>query len=256
MDDPLDQRNQDLKIEHTERVREAILDIGRSLNLSANLLRLAEAAALFHDIGRFEQYYTYRTFMDSKSVDHAVLGAEILRSENVLKMLDDDEARILQCAVLYHNRLAIPSNEDEVCLFFSRLLRDADKIDVYQVVTEYYQISHKALNESIQLNLPDRPEISDSVLQDIRNRQVVHKDHLRTLTDFKLLQMGWIYDMHFKRTFEIVRERRYLDLILRSMPVGPDVRELGMQLQNDLDAFCDDSVNKPIPRLIRIQNTV
>ncbi|MBL7226115.1 MAG: HD domain-containing protein [Desulfobacteraceae bacterium] len=44
----------DLKADHTSRVCEAIVNIGRSLDLSREDLCLAEAAALLHDIGRFE----------------------------------------------------------------------------------------------------------------------------------------------------------------------------------------------------------
>jgi len=243
MDDPDDQRNLDLKIRHTQRVCDVILDIGQSLNLDEGELRLAAATALLHDIGRFEQYQKYRTFMDSKSEDHATLGTQVLEKHNVLEFLIPDEIRIIRCAVLYHNRLTIPTDEDETCLFFSQLLRDADKIDVYKVVTDYYQIAHEELNETIQLDLPDLPGISDSVYNDLQNKQVVSKDHLHNLNDFKLLQMGWIYDMHFKRTFEIVRERHYLDLILESMPDDPAIIQIGLQLKSDLEHFCMDSID-------------
>ena len=49
------QRNIDLKEEHTRRVCTEILDIGKSLALNKENLRLAEVIALFHDVGRFEQ---------------------------------------------------------------------------------------------------------------------------------------------------------------------------------------------------------
>jgi HD superfamily phosphohydrolase YqeK len=238
MGNPDEQRNLDLKIEHTHRVCEVILDIGQSLSLNTEDLRLAEAAALLHDVGRFEQYWKYRTFMDSKSEDHAKLGVSVLEKKSVLEDLDENDARIIRCAVLYHNRLIIPEEEDGRCLLHCRLLRDADKIDVYKVVTDYYQIAHESPNEAIQLDLPDRPEISVSVMEDIRNKQVVKKEHLQTLNDFKLLQMGWIYDINFPHTFDLIRERQYLDLILQSMPIRPDIHELGRQLETDLDRFC------------------
>ena len=41
---------------------------------------------------------------------------------------------------------------------------------------------------------------------------------LKTLNDFKLLQIGWIYDVNFGRTFQIVRERGYLERIRESIP--------------------------------------
>ena len=249
MDDPMHQRNLDLKVDHTRRVCQAILDVGKSLDLSPAELRLAEAIALLHDVGRFEQYHVYQTYVDSKSEDHAKLGIRVLEKHNILTEIDESESSIIRCSILYHNRLMIPEIQDKPCLFYSRLIRDADKLDVYKVVTDYYQVAHKEYNETIQLDLPDRPEITESVVKDIRDKQVVHKDYLRTLNDFKLLQMGWIYDMHFKRSFEIVRERRYLDLILQSMPDHPDIQELGLQLQNDLEQFCARPPDIPLSYL-------
>ena len=42
-------------------------------------MRIAEAVALLHDVGRFEQYKRYGTFNDRKSVNHAALGVEIMK---------------------------------------------------------------------------------------------------------------------------------------------------------------------------------
>jgi len=78
------QQNIDIKYEHSKRVAEEILRIGKQSGLNEDELRLAEIIALFHDIGRFEQYDRYRTFSDSKSQDHAELGIRILVSQNVL----------------------------------------------------------------------------------------------------------------------------------------------------------------------------
>ena len=85
-DDPIVQENMDLKAEHTRRVCEAILDVGRSLRLSAEDLCLAETSALLHDIGRFEQYRCYRTFADYKSEDHAALGVKVIQTERALEV--------------------------------------------------------------------------------------------------------------------------------------------------------------------------
>jgi hypothetical protein len=41
----------------------------------------------------------------------------------------------------------------------------------------------------------------------------VKVESLKTLNDFKLLQMGWVYDINFPRTFQLIRERGYLKMI-------------------------------------------
>jgi hypothetical protein len=52
-----------LKKDHSKRVYGEIIRIGRSLGLSGDSFRFAEITALFHDVGRFEQYFRHRTFL-------------------------------------------------------------------------------------------------------------------------------------------------------------------------------------------------
>jgi hypothetical protein len=68
-----DQKNISLKEHHTERVCENIVEISKRLSLDGHSTMLAEAIALFHDIGRFPQYARYKTFRDSVSVNHGLL---------------------------------------------------------------------------------------------------------------------------------------------------------------------------------------
>ena len=217
-DDLIVQENIDLKAQHTRRVCKAIIDIGASLDLSEEELCIAEAAALLHDIGRFEQYRRYRTFSDYRSEDHAALGVKIIQANRVLDGLEPAAADIIVRAVQYHNRVTLPVGEKDRCLFFLKLLRDADKVDIWRVVTEYYEHAGNHRNQTIELDLPDIDRLSDPVYEALMNGKPVRMDDLRTLHDFKLLQIGWIYDVNFPRTFQIVQERRYLEKIHDTLP--------------------------------------
>ena len=131
------QQNIDIKREHTERVTEEIINIGKQLGLNDNELNLAEIIALFHDIGRFEQYDRYKTFSDYKSENHAELGIKILKQYDVLDLLDENLQKVILCSIKYHNWPSLPAKETKTCLFYSRLIRDADKLDIWRVVTDY-----------------------------------------------------------------------------------------------------------------------
>lgn len=219
-EDPDIQKNIDLKSEHTRRVCENILDIGRGLGLSSKDLFVAEAAALLHDIGRFEQYRRYRTFVDSKSEDHAALGVKIVRENEVLKGFESGSADTVLRAVACHNRLAVPADGDAQFLLILRMLRDADKIDIWRVVTEYYRRSDNSRNQAVELDLPDTGDISDSVYEALMAGRPARMADLRVLNDFKLLQIGWIFDLNFPRSFEIVRDTGYLEAIRDALPRG------------------------------------
>jgi HD superfamily phosphodiesterase len=237
---PDHRRNIELKAEHSRRVCEEILDVGMSLKLGLEELCLAETTALLHDIGRFEQYTRYGTFVDLVSEDHAVLGIRVLREEGVLERLDVGNRELILRIISYHNRAAIPENETEKCLYFSRLLRDADKLDIWRVVTNYYTQRTAGRNETVELNLPDGPGISDRVYEDLMGGKIVRVDNLRTLNDFKVLQMGWVFDVNFPRTFQLVRERRYLEIIRDTLPPSDRVSEIFARVHSCLEKHCQN----------------
>ncbi|MFO7963175.1 MAG: HD domain-containing protein [Desulfobacterales bacterium] len=222
-DDPVIQRNIDLKLRHTLRVCREVVAIGAELGLKERDLSLSETTALFHDIGRFEQYARYRTFSDSRSVNHARLGADILLDQGILDGLEEKDLilRIVSC----HNCAVLPSHEDENFLFFSRLLRDADKLDIWRVVTDYYQEKENGVrNGTIELDLPDTPGISKKIRDRLINGETILFHSMKNLNDFKLLQVGWVYDVNFSPTFKRIEERGILAKLRRSLPDSADVR--------------------------------
>src|SRR6185369_2428225 len=81
--DPAAFRNIVLKEEHTYAVCANMDRLTRSLQLEGHERRLAAAVALFHDVGRFEQYRRFGTFRDADSVNHAHLGVRVLMEEGI-----------------------------------------------------------------------------------------------------------------------------------------------------------------------------
>lgn len=220
------QTNIDIKEKHTGRVTEEIICIGKELGLSDDELKLAEVIALFHDIGRFEQYYRYRTFSDQKSEDHAELGIKILLRNNVLGKVDEEIQKLIFCSIRYHNRPSLPGDETKICLFYSRLIRDADKLDILRVISKYYQDKDGIRNEALVLELADTPGISEEVYQDLMNKRIVNIKQVRNLNDFKLLQAGWIYDINFKPTLDCIKKRGYLENIKSVLPESEQTQRI------------------------------
>lgn len=218
VDDPGMRENISLKAEHTRRVCENIVEIATSLGLAPPDLATAEAAALLHDIGRFEQYRRYRTFADGRSEDHGALGASIIRENGVLADASPADADVVNRAVACHNRIAVPEDADGRFLLILKLLRDADKLDIWRVVTAYYRRTTGERNPAVELDLPDGEGVSDSVYQGLMAGRPIRMADLRVLNDFKLLQMGWVYDLNFSKSFQMVAERGYLEAIRHALP--------------------------------------
>lgn len=215
-----------LKENHSRRVCAEILAIGRSLSLSPHALHLAELTALLHDVGRFEQYRRYGTFVDAKSVNHAGLSVEIVQSHKVLEHIDEALRNLILRVIACHNRACLPEDGTEAFLFFAKLLRDADKLDIFRVVTDYYIQSENHRNKAIELDLPDTDGFSDEVYQNLMHRRAVDIRHLKNLNDFKLLQVGWIFDINFTASFTAVRARRYLEKIETALPASDKLQKM------------------------------
>jgi hypothetical protein len=237
-EDPVTQQNMDMKEYHTRRVCTEIIDIGKSMDLIQKDLHLAEVIALLHDVGRFVQYARYGTFLDLRSEDHAQLGIKILRENSVLKGIDPSTRQLILCAIAYHNHTELPKGETERCLFFTKLLRDADKLDIWRVVTDYYSKRNETHNEVIELGLPDTPEISDEVFKELMAGKSVKVERLKTLNDLKLLQMGLVYDINFPRTFQLIRERAYLEMIRDVLPRSQKTLKVYSRVQSYLEENC------------------
>ncbi|GAF85479.1 unnamed protein product, partial [marine sediment metagenome] len=153
--------NLKLKEEHTRRTCEETLYLAKELGLSSSQKRIADVIALFHDIGRFEQFVKYRTYNDPRSVNHCLLGLEVLRRAKVLEEVAGPDRQLIEKAIEYHGLRELPPDLNGRCLLFSKLIRDADKIDVLYVVTDYYkQYADNPETFKLELELPDGPGYS------------------------------------------------------------------------------------------------
>lgn len=215
-----------LKREHTERVCTEISGLGRALGLAEQDLCLAVLTALFHDIGRFEQYARFGTFVDRRSQDHAALGVSILRQNAVLAPFEAATRHLVERVIAYHNRAGLPAHESPRCLFFAKLLRDADKLDILKILCDYYHRDQGARNGALELDLPDTPGFSQAVCRDLRHQRMVEIKQVKNLNDFKLLQIGWVFDVNFKPTFMRIQSRGYLDRIAAALPGGEPLESL------------------------------
>lgn len=200
--------NIQIKIDHSLRVYYAIIEIAESLALSGHDLFLAKLTGLFHDIGRFKQYAVYKTFSDSKSEDHAKLGLDVIKENSLFDTLSKEDQELISNTIYYHNKRYIPKASKREAMFF-KLLRDADKLDIYKVVTENLLVNNN--NKTLTLDLPDQLSLSPENYSDIMAHKIVDKNNLHTRYDFLFLVVSWVYDINYKKTMELIIKHEYLN---------------------------------------------
>lgn len=218
-------KNCELKRTHSLRVADIAYDLGTKLSLSENECYILKIAGLYHDIGRFEQVKKYNTFSDSKSEDHGNLGRKVIEENHFLDGLDKNKVNLILVCVELHNKLSIPDNLDNETKKFLKIIRDADKIDIFDLSLEYYESVKKDPDSAISLDLPDTEDVNDAVIDDIKSHNMVKMENLSTVNDFKLLQGAWVFDLNFKETIEVFEKRNYLKRLSATLPSESKVTE-------------------------------
>lgn len=206
------QQNIVLKELHTEFVVAHCRALAEELGLSEKDTVLAEMIGLFHDVGRFRQYTVYRTFNDRISVNHAMLGLKILRDMPLLKQMLTADRQTFTFAISQHNALKIEGAESARDLLFARLIRDADKLDIYRVLqpmlkpsdgSGYSEILERCFLEGRQCDFAD----------------------IKTEDDRKVVRLLWLYDIHFACTMHKILDRGYAEEIIRHLPDNETTRK-------------------------------
>ena len=224
------QFNIKLKEEHTLRVCENILSISNSIGLHEDSILIAQTIALFHDVGRFGQYVKYRTFSDYRSENHAMLGIKVLEEFKVLDILPEYEKEIILKAIGYHNVCVLPDGEDERCILFSKLIRDADKLDIFGILAKYYEtpgdFPHFKGGGTSGIN-----GYSEKVVLDVLNSRNVLYTDVKTSHDMKLLRLSWIFDINFKYTLLQIKERGFIEKIIKALPSNEEILKVSKYIE-------------------------
>jgi HD superfamily phosphohydrolase YqeK len=225
-DDEFVSTNLTYKEVHSFEVAKICWLIAESLHVTEEEVLLAETIGLLHDTGRFPQFVRYKTYRDSISENHAMLGVKVLKEAEILDTLSRREKDIILTAILYHNSFILPELPKSHDLF-SRIIRDADKLDIFRFIleSEGKRITGE-LQKTIHLELDDFPTCSDAMAESILNNQCCLYRDLKTAHDFKMLQLSWVFDINYPYTFKLLQERNYLSSLGSLLPQDPKILQL------------------------------
>ena len=189
------------KYHHSYRVMNVMELLATKLNMSKKDIYLAKVIGLLHDIGRFEQDKLYNSFKDGK-FDHGNYGLTVLKETNFLNKINIDKSdyEVVYKAIDNHNQFKINDGLTERELLFAKLIRDADKLDIL------YALGNQNIKEVLK---QDDEEISQKISKDFfKNNQGNVKD-IKSKNDGLIINFGYIYDINFKETYQIIYENKY-----------------------------------------------
>lgn len=220
------QLNFDIKKEHSQRVADISLHLAEKLEFPEEQCQLAYFIGLFHDIGRFQQLVEFNTFQDEESVDHAELAVKILTEEAVFKKFDFAGNDLFLKAIANHNKLKLQNGLSEQELKFARLIRDADKLDILKVLTDYYTSRNAPANHTLTWDLPKGNVVSPVVAKEVLAGRLVSKKNIASEIDVKIMQLSWVFDLNFRPSFEHLFKDRFLERIYNTLSKNDLVIEI------------------------------
>ena len=231
------------KYDHTFRVVAIARKIVADIDIDENTKKLALIASLLHDISRFKQWSEYKTYNDETSFDHGNMSYEILKENNYIEkyVSDKKEQDIILNAVAKHNKRYLESVNDIEYDFVARVVRDADKIDILKtqyigINDPHYRITHAdgEVFETI---------ITDALIDDILRHEPSKNENVKTYFDGVIRSLGFLFDINFKKTFEIVKEDKIIEQkidYLRKYVNNPKIDLIEQEINKYIDEKIGD----------------
>lgn len=215
---------------HSYRVKAYVEEIARSEGISGEDFEVAGLCGLLHDVGRFPQANFKRSFNDvATAFDHGNEGAGMLESGLVDKFITldmpTDTKEIVVAAARNHNKRKIESGLSERVLKFVKLTRDADKLDIL-------------VKQGMQITDTDLP-MREDYLEALEKGKPVLMGADESAAERTLRYLGYIFDLEFSRSYQIVFERKIVD------------KKVGLLIEKTTDKELVERLKKIRSRLTR-----
>lgn len=233
----------ELKIKHTFRTVEVAKKIAEDLNLNEEQKLLAELISLLHDIGRFEQLRIYDTFKDKDSIDHANLGVKILFEDGLIRNFIENTKYddIIYKAIRNHNKFKIEDGLNNEELLQARIVRDADKTDIFRVFVEDIEKNNNVLYNYKEIA---KETISPKVMENFEKYEQADRNKFDRNIDSYINIISFIFDYNYITGLKIIKEKNYIERIMQPICIYKETKEQMKKVIKIADTYINERIEK------------
>ena len=132
--------------------------------------------------------------------------------------------------------MELPAGLDEDVLLFAQLIRDADKIDIYYIIAQFYKkYEENPDGFQLEVELPDTPAVTAKILEDLlAGRRIDYRD-LNSWNDMKLCQLSWVYDVNFVPTLKRIKRGGFIEMIVGFLPKTEQIKAAADAVKNYIE---------------------
>lgn len=222
----------DHKIQHSLRVAMTARELAEVLSLPSEEVSLAYLIGLVHDLGRFQQYCEYGTFVDRDSRDHAAMGAELLFDQGLIRNFIGTDAYddIIRAAVTFHNRFSLPEGLEGAALVHSRILRDADKLD------NLFSKQFESFEALFGVNSIDQEPVSGEILETFLAFRPIRSEQVQSHLDNWIKYLAFNFDFYYDASLRRAEDAGYAACLLERV-AGMDPKVFSL-LSGTVSDYC------------------
>lgn len=164
---------------------------------------------LLHDIGRFEQYRLYQSFIDYKTCDHAMYSSYLLFDKGLIRKFiqEDTYDPLIKKAIEQHNKYKIEEGFTDEELFYIHMIRDADKLDHFRV--------KEVEKDTTLLGVTYQEAGKETITQDVYDQFIAHKliygPTRKTHLDRWISYNAFIFDLYFEESKQYLKKYSYIE---------------------------------------------
>lgn len=198
------------KYNHSYRVMTNSVYLANKLNLTKTNKELAKIIGLYHDIGRFEQEKRYNNFKDTEKFDHADYGVYLLFNKNIINQIPvkKEYYHIIEKSIKNHNKYKIEQTIPKEELLHTKIIRDADKIDIL------YSISENLLSKKIIDLKLKKENIRQEIEQEFYKNKTIKTSSIlgkKTESEKVISYLALVFDLNYKESIEYIINNKIIE---------------------------------------------
>ena len=141
------------------------------------------------------------------------MAVKILQADNYIDKFVSDKAsqKIVIEAVNNHNKFMIDGNLESRTELFSKIIRDADKLDIINLM----------VNGKLEIAF-NSGSISSEVMDSILNEQEVKNADRHSKIDDYVSSAAYIFDFNFKFSIQYVKDRNLISTLVDNIVIRND----------------------------------
>ena len=121
----------------------------------------------------------------------------------------DKYDEIIKKAIINHNRNEIKDVNNEKELLHCKIIRDADKLDIFKVILD------SELEAAYPIDRYPKDDISEEVVEEFINVHKINYSNIKTCADLLIAQMAYVFDINYLYSLDKINNENYLEKLIK-----------------------------------------